>query len=208
MWFPRFRNGSLCGRSEVLRRSCSVLRNSSCLSARQGSGGKSVVRLTPLSGADRAKRTAAVGAYRKATTVLVSSMLSFSEQEDTRWAQELLPTSNLGSAAHCDPHLAPPPALPESTWDRPFSGLHYAALARLEHAQSTSQICSMSRAGFMPTRSMLRFLRCSARSPLAPCSLPPDGSLGHGSAGNARRTASRVLSRWVSSFALPTPSAW
>ena len=55
-------------------------------------------------------------------------MLSFSEQEDTRWAQELLPTSNLGSAAHCDPHLAPPPALPESTWDRPFSGLHFAAL--------------------------------------------------------------------------------
>ena len=76
----------------------------------------------------RARRTAAVGAYRKATTGLVSSMLSFSEQEDTRWAQELLPTSELGSAAHCDPHLAPPPALPESTWDRPFSGLHYAAL--------------------------------------------------------------------------------
>ena len=55
-------------------------------------------------------------------------MLSFNEQEDVRWAQELLPTSNLGPSAHCDPHLAPPPALPESTWDRPFSGLHYAAL--------------------------------------------------------------------------------
>ena len=47
---------------------------------------------------------------------------------DTRWARELLPTSDLGSAAHCGPRLAPPPALPESTWDRPFSGLHYAAL--------------------------------------------------------------------------------
>ena len=55
-------------------------------------------------------------------------MLSFNEQEDVRWAQELLPTSNLGSSAHCDPHLAPPPALPDCTWDRPFSGLHYAAL--------------------------------------------------------------------------------
>ena len=65
---------------------------------------------------------------RKATTGLVSSMLSFNEQEDMRWAQELLPTSNLGLSAHCDPHLAPPPAVPESTWDRPFSGLHYAAL--------------------------------------------------------------------------------
>ena len=82
----------------------------------------------PSERGDRARRTAAVGAYRKATTGLVSSMLSFSEQEDMRWAQELLPTSNLGLTAHCDPHLAPPPALPESTWDRPFSGLHYAAL--------------------------------------------------------------------------------
>ena len=77
---------------------------------------------------DRARRTAAVGACRKATTGLVSSMLSFNEQEDVRWAQELLPTSNLGPSAQCDPHLAPPPALPESTWDRPFSGLHCAAL--------------------------------------------------------------------------------
>ena len=82
----------------------------------------------PSERGDRARRTAAAGAYRKATTGLVSSMLSFNEQEDTRWAQELLPTSELGSAAHCDPQLAPPPALPESTWDRPFSGLHYAAL--------------------------------------------------------------------------------
>ena len=82
----------------------------------------------PSERGDRARRTAAVGAYRKATTGLVSSMLSFPEEEDKRWAQELLPISELGSAAHSDPHLAPPPALPESTWDRPFSGLHYAAL--------------------------------------------------------------------------------
>ena len=82
----------------------------------------------PSARGDRARRTAAIGAYRKATTGLVSSMLSFNEQEDVRWAQELLPTSNLGPSAHSDPNLAPPPALPESTSDRPFSGLHYAAL--------------------------------------------------------------------------------
>ena len=64
----------------------------------------------PSERGDRARRTAAVGAYRKATG-LVSSMLSFTEQEDTRWAQELFPTSNLGSAAHCDPHLASPSCL-------------------------------------------------------------------------------------------------
>ena len=82
----------------------------------------------PTARGDRARRTATVGAYRKATTGLVSSMLSFDEQEDTRWAQELLPTSDLGAPAHSDPNLAPPPAPPVSTWDRPFSGLHYAAL--------------------------------------------------------------------------------
>ena len=164
----------------------------------------------PSERGDRARRTAAVGAYRKATTGLVSSMLSFNEQEDTRWAQELLPTSNLGSVAHCDPQLAPPPpALPESTWDRPFSGLHYAALTapgptgtRPEH------ITDLLNVPRIPTRFMLRYLRCFAGFLLAPCLLLPGGSLGHGSAGNARKTASRVQSRWVSSFALLTPSAW
>ena len=81
----------------------------------------------PSASGERARRTAAVGAYRKATTGLVSSMLTFDEQEDVRWAQELLPTSEHGMPAHCDPNLAPLPAPPESTWDRHFSGLHYAA---------------------------------------------------------------------------------
>ena len=98
------------------------------LKRKAGKRRKSSGPTDPSERGDRARRTAAVGAYRKATTGLVSSMLSFTEQEDTRWAQELLPTSNLGLSAHCDPDLAPPPALPESTWDRPFSGLHYAAL--------------------------------------------------------------------------------
>ena len=81
-------------------------------------------------------------------------------------------------------------------------------LARPEHAQSTLPICSMSRAGFMPTRSTLHCLHCFAGSPQALCPLRPDGLLGHGSAGNVRRMASRVPSRWVSSFVLPTPSGW
>ena len=38
----------------------------------------------PSARGDRARRTAAVGAHRKATTGLVSSMLSFNEQEDVR----------------------------------------------------------------------------------------------------------------------------
>ena len=49
--------------------------------------------LTPPARADRARRTAAVGAYRKATTELVSSM-PFQEEEDLTWAKELLPTSS------------------------------------------------------------------------------------------------------------------
>ena len=151
----------------------------------------------PSERGDRARRTAAVGAYRKATTGLVSSMLSFTEQEDMRWAQELLPTSNLGSAAHCDPHLAPSPALPESTWDRPFSGLHNAALTapgptgtRPEHITDLLNVPRRIHANKIDSCCALP--RCSAGSPLAPCLLQLGGSLEHGSAGNARKMASRA----------------
>ena len=57
--------------------------------------------------ADRARRTAAVGAFRKATTRLVSSMLSFEESEDLLRAKELLPASSLCAQVHCDPWLEP-----------------------------------------------------------------------------------------------------
>ena len=165
----------------------------------------------PSERGDRARRTAAVGAYRKATTGLVSSMLSFNEQDDVRWAQALLPTSNLGPSAHCGPHQAPllhcqnPPGTgPSLVCNMPLSLL----LARLGLVLSTSLTCSTSRAGFMPTKSMQRCPHCFAGSPQARCLLPPGGSHAHGSAGNARRMASRVPSRWVSSFAQPMPSAW
>ena len=72
---------------------------------------------------------AAVGAYRKDTTGLVSSMLSVKESEDLLWAKELLPTYSQGAQAHCDPQLDPPPAPPDVDWDRPFAGLRCAALA-------------------------------------------------------------------------------
>ena len=64
-----------------------------------------------LARADRARRTAAVGAHRKATTLLVSSMLSFEESDDLSWAKELLPTSSLGAQAQSDPPgIGPSPA--------------------------------------------------------------------------------------------------
>ena len=147
---------------------------------------------------DRARRTAAVGAYRKATTGLVSSMLSFNEQEDVRWAQELLPTSTLGPSAYCDPHLAPPLA---------YTTRLSLLLVQLAPVPSTSPTCLTFRAGFMLTRSMQHCPPCSAGSPQVHCLLPPGGSHGHGFAGNARRTANRAPLRWVSSSAQPTPSA-
>ena len=79
---------------------------------------------------------------------------------------------------------------------------------RLGLVLSTSLTCSMFRAGFMLTRFMQRCPLCFAGSPQAPCFLLPGGSHGHGFAGNARRTVNRVPSRWASSSALPTPSAW
>ena len=159
---------------------------------------------------DRARRTAAVGAYRKATTGLVSSMLSFNEQEDVRWAQELLPTCNLGPSAHCDPNLAPL----LHCWKAPGTGPFQVCtsrlsplLVRLEPALSTSLTCSTSRAGFAPTRSMQRCPHYFAGSPQARCLPPPGGSHARGSAGNARRMANRAPLRWESSSVQPTPSA-
>ena len=84
----------------------------------------------PLARADRARRTAAVAAYREATTGLVSSMLSFEEQEDLTWAKELLPISTFGSASLQRPGAGTSSTFPLSEdWDRPFAGLHCAALA-------------------------------------------------------------------------------
>ena len=81
---------------------------------RAGKRKKRDAQLDPLARADRARRTAAVGAYRKATTGLVSSMLSFEEQEDLTWANEFLPISTLGAQACSDPTLEP-----GEDWDRP-----------------------------------------------------------------------------------------
>ena len=99
------------------------------ISRRRGKSKQRDDQPDPLARADRARRTAAVGANRKATTDLVSSMLSFEEKEDLAWAKELLPTSSLGGQAHNDPLLEPPPPPPGEDWDRPFTGLHYASLA-------------------------------------------------------------------------------
>ena len=194
-----------------MRCSCSGPRSSSCLSARQASGGKPVVRLTPQSGA---------------TVPDVLQLLAPTEKQLRGLSPPCFPflkrrTSAGLRSSFLSPSSARPPTV-TLTWlllllcrSPPGTDLSLACimppsllLARLEHAQSTSLICSMSRVGFMLTRSMLRFLSCSAGSPQAPCLLLLDGSLGHGSAGNARRTASRVPSRWVSSFALPTLSVW
>ena len=183
-----------------------MLRSSSCSSARQSSGANPVARLT-----DRARRTAAIGAYRKATTGLVSSMLSFDEQEDVRWAQELLPTSDLGPSAHSDPNLASPLLhRRKAPGTGPFQDCTTRLsplLARLAPALSTSPTCSTSRAGFTPTRSMRRCPHYFAGSPQARCLPPPGGSHARGSAGNARRMANCAPLRWASSSAQPTPSA-
>ena len=86
-----------------------------------------------------ARRTAAVGAYRKATTALVSSMISFEEQRTSPGPKSSFPPPpwERKPAAKRRWNLAPNPG---EDWDRPFAGLHFAALtapcptgARAEH---------------------------------------------------------------------------
>ena len=194
-----------------LRRSCSAPRSSSCLSARQGSGANPVVCLTPLSGAiarDVPLLLAPIG--RPPLGLSPPCFLSMSKR------------TCVGPESSFQPPTLVRPLTVILTWlplllyqSPPGTGHSLACTMRLslllaqpEHAQSTSQTYSMSRAGFMPTRFTLRSPRCFAGFLLAPYLLLPGGSLGHGSAGNARKMASRVQSRWVSSFALPTPSDW
>ena len=55
-------------------------------------------------------------------------MLPFEENEDLAWAKEFLPTSSWGAQANSDPLLEPLPLPPGEDWDRPFAGLHRAAL--------------------------------------------------------------------------------
>ena len=105
--------------------------------------------------------------------------------------------------------LEPLPLPPGVDWDRPFAGLHDAALTALgptgTHAEHITDMLSAPR-------------RVHANKIHAAPSAPPAGSpqvrfrqpLGglraRGSAGSARKMASRDPSRWVSSCAQPRPS--
>ena len=75
--------------------------------------GKKTQRGSPTS-SDRARQTAAVGACRKATTGLVSTMVSFEESDDLSWAKDLLPARK-PAATRC----WSPPAPPEADWTCP-----------------------------------------------------------------------------------------
>ena len=97
-----------------------MLRSSSCSSAGLASDTKPEVHLTPLREVivrDAPRPLAPTGRPPLGSFPPCSPSTSKRTCDGLR-SSFRLPTS----------HLAPPPALPESTWDRPFSGLHYAAL--------------------------------------------------------------------------------
>ena len=174
-------------RSEALRRSCSALRNSSCSSARQASGANPVVRLTRLS---------------EATVRDALQVLAPTGKPPQGSSLPCFPSLNRRTCAGPKSSFLPPtlvclpiviltwlPLLPCQNPLGTGPSLDCTMrlsllLARPGLVQSTSQTCSMSRAGFMLTRFMLR---CFAGFLLALCLLLPSGSLGHGSAGNARK---------------------
>ena len=143
-----------------------------------------------LARADRACRTAAVGPHRKATTGLVSSTLSF-EEEDRTWTRELLATSTLGEHAYSDPAVDPPPG---EDWDRPFASLHHAALMAPGLWHSSGARHGHAWRASAPVFVLARFLP------------PRDGSHARDSAGNARKMASRHPSIFASSCGRHTPN--
>ena len=69
-------------------------RSNSSSSEKTGKRKERDAQLDPLARADRARRTAAVGAYREATR-LVSSILSFEEQPSPPWEPKLAATQRL-----------------------------------------------------------------------------------------------------------------
>ena len=106
------------GGAKLLRRSCSVLRSCSCSSARQASGANPVVRLTPLS---EVTERDALQLLAPTGKPLLGSFPPCSPSMSRRMCVGLKSSSRpptLVLSAHCGPHQAPPPALPESTWDR------------------------------------------------------------------------------------------
>ena len=77
---------------------------------------------------DRARRTAAAGAYGKATSRLVSSMMEKSDSEDRQWASKLIPNSDFSSGIYVLPKHESEVCDARNGFDRPFAGLRYAAL--------------------------------------------------------------------------------
>ena len=113
------------------------------IAGRRRTRGRASRRMTltdPAEKSSRAKRMAADGAYRKATSSLVSEMMPSTSEEDTTWADKLLPRSSLplaalstrmdGSAvAHrgSNPDASPASFVLDSD-DSPLKGVKYLAL--------------------------------------------------------------------------------
>ena len=152
---------------------------------RGGGSEKRDAQPDPPARADRARRTAAVGAYHKATTGLVSSMRG----EDPTWAEEPLPSCTL-EGEDSDPAPEPPPPPSGEDWDRPLCRLaprrSHSPRPPLALVRNTSRKCSVCLGESTLTSSTRRCQLCSARSPLASFPRPPAGSRAA-----QRRTASR-----------------
>ena len=102
-------------------------------------GSSVAARMTPSHAPNEPRWTAAVGACRKATTGLVSSMLSFVEREDLSWAKELLQCAALTA-----------PALSGTR-----AGLPRWVHANKLHAALSALFCPIS-AGTLPPAAMTR----------------------------------------------------
>ena len=186
---PRWPNASPSGRKAVLRIFSDVARGNSSFSAKLARGRNVMLNLI----------------LWRVLTVLAEQLLVGAQ----RAPPHLHPWRRRSAGLDSDPALEPPPppgrglgsALRRTAPRRSHSSRRHwhSSGTRHGHAQrSFTDSC--------PTSSTRRSRPCFGGSLLARFLPPRDGSLARGSAGSARRMASRDPSRWVSSCGRPTPS--
>ena len=92
---------------------------------------------------DRARRTAAVGTYQKATSGVVLSMMEMSNAEDRQWASKLIPNLDFNTGIYVHHHHKPEVCDTFNGSDHPYAGLRSGSTRQpfMSTARRTLDVC-------------------------------------------------------------------